>query len=376
MSALAYMELEPGDAAPLFSQNSPGGVFNLGNLGGAFLAVALVPSSSVGVGKAVLEIVGRQRAIFDGVQASLLVVTVDRHDASRLKDTPGFQALLDFDGKVARRYGAIPMEVPPGTANVQYRPRFVLLDRRLRVVANLELSPDGSDAARILPEIEGLPARIAAEPELDPPILIVPRVFPADFCRHLIGLFEANGGEETGVISQTGEKTETILRRDIKRRRDYGIEDAALIERIKTMLKRHLVPEIARAFQFQVSHVERHIVSRYAASERGHFRPHRDNHAMGTAHRRFAATINLNSDFEGGALSFPEFGTRQFKAPEGGAIVFSCSLMHAVSEMTRGLRYAYLPFFYDEAAAKLLEANRISWSHDDQAPAAADASRL
>ena len=70
------------------------------------------------------------------------------------------------------------------------------------------------------------------------------------------------------------------------------------------MLRRRLVPEIAKAFQFQASHVERHIISRYTAEEEGHFRAHRDNNAVGTAYRRFAATINLNEDFEGGTLIF------------------------------------------------------------------------
>jgi hypothetical protein len=41
----------------------------------------------------------------------------------------------------------------------------------------------------------------------------------------------------------------------------------------------------------------------------------------------------------------------------GGAVVFSCSLLHAVSRVTRGRRYAFLPFLYDDAAAAMREAN-------------------
>ncbi|MGO4843493.1 2OG-Fe(II) oxygenase, partial [Rhizobiaceae sp. 2RAB30] len=79
----------------------------------------------------------------------------------------------------------------------------------------------------------------------------------------------------------------------------------------------------------------------------GHFRAHRDNTTKGTAHRRFAVSINLNSDFDGGEVSFPEYGPRSFKPPVGGAVIFSCSLLHAVSPVTRGKRYAFLPFLYD-----------------------------
>jgi predicted 2-oxoglutarate/Fe(II)-dependent dioxygenase YbiX len=38
-------------------------------------------------------------------------------------------------------------------------------------------------------------------------------------------------------------------------------------------------------------------------------------------------------------LAFPEYGPRRFKPPVGGAVVFSCSLPHAVARMTRGRRY-------------------------------------
>ena len=68
-------------------------------------------------------------------------------------------------------------------------------------------------------------------------------------------------------------------------------------------------------------------------------------------------SINLNDDFDGGEVSFPEYGPRSFKPPPGGAVVFSCSLLHAVSQVTRGKRYAFLPFLYDDAAAKVREAN-------------------
>ena len=103
--------------------------------------------------------------------------------------------------------------------------------------------------------------------------------------------------------------------------------------------------------------MERYLIGCYAAGA-GHFRPHRDNTTKGTAHRQFAVTINLNAgDYDGGDLRFPEFGTRTYCAPTGGAIVFSCSLLHEATPVTRGKRYAFLPFLYDEDAAILREQN-------------------
>jgi predicted 2-oxoglutarate/Fe(II)-dependent dioxygenase YbiX len=123
-----------------------------------------------------------------------------------------------------------------------------------------------------------------------------------------------------------------------------------------------VVPEIAKVHQFRVTRMERYLIGCYDAGEGGHFAPHRDNTTPGTAHRRFAVSVNLNDDFEGGEVSFPEYGPRGLKAPPGGAVVFSCSLLHAVSRVTRGRRYAFLPFLYDEAAAAVRDANRGSLS--------------
>ena len=112
-----------------------------------------------------------------------------------------------------------------------------------------------------------------------------------------------------------------------------------------------------RTFQFEPTRIERYIVAAYDAEPGGYFNPHRDNTTKGTAHRRFAVTINLNDDYEGGDLRFPEFGARTYRAPKGGAVVFSCSLLHEATPMIRGRRYATLPFLYDDAAAAIRAEN-------------------
>ncbi len=57
-------------------------------------------------------------------------------------------------------------------------------------------------------------------------------------------------------------------------------------------------------------------------------------------------------------MGFPEYGPRTFKVSAGSAVVFSCSLLHTVSKLTRGRRYAFLPFLYDDEAAKVREENQ------------------
>jgi predicted 2-oxoglutarate/Fe(II)-dependent dioxygenase YbiX len=153
-------------------------------------------------------------------------------------------------------------------------------------------------------------------------------------------------------------KTVLVLDHQHKRRSDWTIEDESLRETLRRRVLRRIVPEIRRAFQFEVTRMERYIVACYDAAVGGYFQPHRDNTTKGTAHRRFAVTVNLNTEaYEGGALMFPEYGRAAYRPPAGGAAVFSCGLLHQALPVTRGKRYAFLPFLYDDAAAQIREAN-------------------
>jgi len=136
------------------------------------------------------------------------------------------------------------------------------------------------------------------------------------------------------------------------------VEADALRNEILAALGERLRPEVRRVFNFTATRVERHLVACYAAADGGYFKAHRDDETLATAHRRFAVSINLNAEaFEGGDLRFPEFGPRTYRPPTGGAVVFGCSLQHEATPVTRGDRYAFLPFLYDEAGARLRERN-------------------
>jgi predicted 2-oxoglutarate/Fe(II)-dependent dioxygenase YbiX len=205
-----------------------------------------------------------------------------------------------------------------------------------------------------LPPLEG--ERLAA---VQAPILVVPHVFEPPLCQVLINYYEQRGGQESGFMREVGGKTALIYDYDHKRRRDEEIVDEALRKKCMFRIHDRLVPEIHKAFQFRASHIERYIVACYEAETGGHFRAHRDNTTRGTAHRRFAVSLNLNTgQYEGGYVRFPEFGRRLYTAPAGGAVVFSCSLLHEVTRVTSGRRYAFLPFLYDEDAVQVREQNR------------------
>jgi predicted 2-oxoglutarate/Fe(II)-dependent dioxygenase YbiX len=154
-------------------------------------------------------------------------------------------------------------------------------------------------------------------------------------------------------------KTVAIIDYGHKRRRDCDIEDERLRHSCMVRIHDRLAPEILKAYQFHATRMERYIVACYDATEGGHFRGHRDNTTRGTAHRRFAVSLHLNTgEYDGGQLRFPEFGRQLYTAPVGGAVVFSCSLLHEATPVTRGRRFMFLPFLYDDAAAKIRQQNR------------------
>ena len=152
-------------------------------------------------------------------------------------------------------------------------------------------------------------------------------------------------------------KTATVVDHRRKRRSDLIVALPELREAIRSRIVRRLLPALDLYFQFQATRMDRYIIARYDSDTGGHFHRHRDNINAGAQHRRFAVTINLNRDYDGCDLVFPEFGRRPYRAPHGGAIVFSCGALHEVTPITRGRRYAFLAFLYAEFDAARREAN-------------------
>ncbi len=306
-----------------------------------------------------LAAIDRNAALFDDLRVSFFGVTNDPGDEAVLRDElPGRRHFFDFDGAVSRLYGVMPMDVQPGEANVPLVRKWLVLDPTMRVQASFPFAGADGGAAALVAHVKKLPppALFAGIP-LQAPILYLPNVFEPELCQELIALYEASGGEESGFMREVGGKTVLVNDHSHKRRRDHMIEDERLMGILQARVRRRIVPEIKKIHQFEVTRMERYLIACYRSEDSAHFQPHRDNTTKGTAHRRFAVSINLNADFDGGEIAFPEYGPQTFKPPPGAAVVFSCSMLHAVTTMRSGKRYAFLPFLYDDAAAKLREEN-------------------
>jgi predicted 2-oxoglutarate/Fe(II)-dependent dioxygenase YbiX len=346
--------LAPGDRAPWFSAPTPrDAVFHFSTTVGRYMLLGFLPSPGA-AREAALVTVSANRALLDDDKVAAFLVLRDAESIAIARNQPpGLRWFLDPDGEISRLYGALGPK--DGDRDGEERPYWVLLDPAHRVIGSFTMDR----TAELFAEVAALPpVADYAGVELFAPVLILPRVFEPELCKRLIALYDADGGSPSGVMRDIGGRTVGVLD-DFKRRRDLLIEDEALRAGLLARISRRIAPQIARVFQFRVTRLERYLVACYDAESGGYFRPHRDNETLGTLHRKFAVSINLNAeDFEGGDLRFPEFGPRTYRPPTGGAVIFSCSLQHEATPVTKGRRYAFLPFLYDEAGHQVREANR------------------
>lgn len=360
------MFLAVGEPAPWFTiaaTNNP--KFNFDTAAGRYVLLCFLKSSTDKASQKVLEDLVQHREVFDDEFCCFFGVSTDPEDQqlSRLKEQiPGIRFFWDFDQSVSQKFGVVERDAT-------YHLCTYILDERLRVLAVLPFTTQPENHVLQLATILSKLPKISppGTASVQAPVLVVPRIFEPELCQALIAYYNQHGGKESGFMREEKGRTMLISDHYFKRRRDQEILDEDLRNAAMFRIHDRLLPEIHKAFQFQVTRIERHIVACYDSVSGGFFRPHRDNTTKGTAHRKFAVSLNLNTEeYEGGLLRFPEFGRKTYNAPAGGAVVFSCSLLHEATQVTKGCRYAYLPFLYNDAAAKIREKNRKFIGKDHQ----------
>ncbi len=269
-----------------------------------------------------------------------VIARARRGDLAGLRQRLGLATPLigDGDGAVARRYGCAE-----GGA--------VLLRPNRHVLARYAVGqPDLADAA-----IAATKAAQAArrDPLCHPPIVIVPDVLSRADCQRLIALYTMTGQRfvEPGhnVQDMTTDYKMRIPDYGRKDRIDHWMVAAEPNALVDARLKARLFPEIKKAFQYNITRRERYRIGCYEGERGGEAHGHRDNTAPIVAHRRFACSVNLNSEeFEGGGLRFPEYGEQRYRPETGAGIVFSSSILHEALHVTAGRRFVLLAFLYGD----------------------------
>lgn len=223
---------------------------------------------------------------------------------------------------------------------------LVLLDRTGTCLALL--APDALDRALAL-----LAADEARRPRTlvaaQAPVLLLERVLDEPLCRGLLDYWSAQPKRDNEVASAKGASGAYGEAR--KRRSDVTVTDPALVGAVMAAFGQRVIPPVHKAFRVAIQSAEAFRIGCYSAEQQGAFARHRDNTTPYTAHRSFAVSLNLNDGYAGGALTFPEFGPMCYAPPPGGAVVFSCALLHEALPVTAGRRFGLFTFLNDRAGA-------------------------
>jgi predicted 2-oxoglutarate/Fe(II)-dependent dioxygenase YbiX len=263
-------------------------------------------------------------------------------------------AVAELSGLVAERDDVSVIAIEEQSVAEAYgvassQPTVVVLDPDLRAVGFVTGDNPGAEVVALLDA--AIHRGPATEVRAQAPVLFVPRVLDASLRDRLIRRSEDEGSAATGVEMTSGGGRAEVLDAAFKQRRDHTVGDPDLLRELSSVVGHRVIPEIRKAFAFRATRFEGFKLACYDASTGGFFRPHRDNLSSSTSHRVFALTINLNDDYAGGQLRFPEYGNQLYRPDAGVALVFSCAHLHEVRDVTAGRRFVLLSFLYGEPAS-------------------------
>jgi peroxiredoxin len=329
-----YRRLTVGDPAPWFEQvTSTGPRLRLDLAAGRYLVLCFFVGTDDPAGQRAFELVAQNRDLFDDETISFFGVALEWRDRSgdrAAAPIPGVRYYWDFDLKVSRLYGVVPANATPGTVTV--RRSWFILDPSLRIIAAIRFQKDGSERASVIDILRNLPPTHASSGiEPPPPILYLPSAFEPDLCQRLVEVFDA-GTDGGGIASAI-------------RPVDHFIKDTDLATEVSIRIQRRIAPEMAKVFQFQANRTSRHVVSCYDPAV---ILPARRD-SPSVASPRFTLFVGLNEDYEGAEIAFLEYGRYRYQPPLGTAILFSSSILHRVSPVSRGRCYRCVSFVYGEA---------------------------
>lgn len=290
------------------------------------------------------DAIGRLNATCVAVSASS-----DAAHNRQLKTTTGFPWSIcgDSTGAVFASYG---LHKDNDTAI-----RIVLLTPYRQVRTWID-SPKDTEAARneIMAVLENSKAADEARwSALHAPVLLVPNVLSVEECARLIESSETGAPfmirpPRPGEID--GDYKIPVYEHNRQDRVDHIIKDRDMLNFLDERIWGRVTPMIKKAFGFDVTRREDLHIARYVGERSGNEMGHRDNTSPATAYRRFALSMSLNDDYEGGEIVFREYSPRGYRPPPGTALVFSSSLLHEVLETTKGVRYNLISHFFNDTS--------------------------
>jgi predicted 2-oxoglutarate/Fe(II)-dependent dioxygenase YbiX len=205
--------------------------------------------------------------------------------------------------------------------------------------------PIGDDlSARLVAALASLDRGAPELRRATAPVMVVPNILDPALRAALLDAFEAGNEEGTVSVTRQGEAADSVVP-TMKRRRDLTLERGTpLYDEVREAIGTRLMPELYKAWWVSKLRTEAFYVASYTAAREDFFIAHRDNTLPHTSDRRIAVSIELSDAYEGGGLTFPEYSDDRWRAPVGGGVAFSCSLMHEALAVTSGTRHVLLAF--------------------------------
>lgn len=296
---------------------------------------------------ALLSALAEMEARLEAANATVLAISASSDataNKARKRDAGfGWPIIGDASGALFASYG-----LHKGTDRAD---RLVLLTPYRQIRSWFDIEGDAGTALGTIMDIMQA-AGAAEETRWSPPhapVLVVPNVFSPEECA---GLVQSVVTDTPFMVRQPrpgevpGNYKIPVYDHFRQDRIDLIIKDRSTLAILDERIFGRVVPMIKKAFAFDVTRREDLHIARYVGQREGITMGHRDNMEPPGAHRRFALSVSLNDDYEGGGISFREFSPKAYRVPAGTAMVFSSSLLHEVEETTEGVRYNLISHFF------------------------------
>lgn len=361
----AYVQpLWPGALAMTFeARDEDGRLLNLDDdhLSGRYLLLAFLNDSREKSAVPVLKAIAAQRPLLEQCSAAVIAISSssDADHNGALKSASGFRWPVAGDptGATFASYG---LHKNHGAAI-----RIVVLTPYRQVRVWFDTPDDIDETMQVIMELLKN-SQIAEEARWAPPhapVLLTPNVFSPEECGRLIESFES-GGPFIVRPPMPGEVHADykipVYEHNRQDRVDHIVKDRNTLAFLDERIAGRIVPMVKKAFAFDITRHENLHIARYAGERSGNKMGHRDNTSAAASYRRFALTVPLNDDYEGGEIVFREYSPRGYRPEPGTAVVFSSSLLHEILETAKGVRYALITHFYNEESLAKWRAGTAS----------------
>jgi peroxiredoxin len=352
--------LSIGDMIPPFELPATSGEnFIAGTLGGKFAVLIFYPIETFPLATKLLENFRNAFPQFKTRGTVVLGIALTPTDQQKLftdEHQLPFPLLSDSQLQTSAAFGVLEPKTQTQGNRIELNAavRIFLITPDMRITKIYQPRDPSGLPETILADVDALrepPRRMVSHA----PVLLIPNVLPIELCERLIQIWHDQGSVDSGFMRQIDGQTVGMTDYSHKIRRDHFMQPCPELDQIKKYMSSRVIPQIRAAYNYEVSRFEDFRIACYDSSRGGYFRPHRDNTTDGTAHRRFAMSLLLNNDYEGGTLRFPEFAQHEYRPNAGAAVIFSCSLLHEATDITAGKRFVLLSFFYGEKEAKIRE---------------------